>query len=425
VAPPVGLTAQQELARQTAQRLRTEYQQAKARPDGDPLAPLRPIAERKPLGININAELGRRFGTEATSADPIFGTEFRLDAAKDIVGLGKNLSENGFESITDLDARNNLIDRIATGVLDNRPAFQNLTPDEKASIAEEILKHPDYQSKLGEILTGHLKPDEVISHEGIEEAKAKLDQAEKSLADKKTEDQQTVVDRAATKGRLSRYELQQDGSKGEKQEQLENLEKQEAETADRAVDLLAALRDSLGEDDIAKLEGEVRRKVGAGEALAHGNEQKMGEFLSLDQEVKSARKMIGELQSERGELTQKLAELDGRFSVLPDEIKQSQVERDGADNAFMSAAKTKAVQETALIGKLNAMFGEAGNSVLAEEIVQRNEVYQKWLREQAEIAKDADGEKVAREMESRWDRRDPKSKAPKIKEKVVDRDYET
>ncbi|MDP3998369.1 MAG: hypothetical protein Q8P89_02040, partial [bacterium] len=46
VAPPVGLTAQQELARQTAQRLRTEYQQAKARPDGDPLAPLRPIAER-------------------------------------------------------------------------------------------------------------------------------------------------------------------------------------------------------------------------------------------------------------------------------------------------------------------------------------------------------------------------------------------
>ncbi|MDP3998584.1 MAG: hypothetical protein Q8P89_03130, partial [bacterium] len=214
-------------------------------------------------------------------------------------------------------------------------------------------------------------------------------------------------------------------SKGEKQEQLENLEKQEAETADRAVDLLAALRDSVGEDDIAKLQGDVKRKMEAGEALARGNETMMGDFLSLDGEVKNARKRIDELQCERGELTQKLAELDGRLAVLSNEIRQSQVERDGSENAFMSVVKTKAVQETALIGKLNAMFQEAGNSVLAEEIVQRNEVYQKWLREQTEIAKDADGEKVAKGMESRWDRIDPKSKAPKIKEGVVGRDYET
>lgn len=422
---PVGLTAEQELARQTAQRLRTEYQRVKAEPDGDPLAPLRSIAERKPLGVNVNAELGRRFGTEATSADPRFGTEFRLDAAKDIVSLGKNLSENGFESIVDRNKRNNLIDRIVAGALDNRPAFQNLTPDEKASIAEEILKHPDYQSKLGEVLTGHLKPDEVISQEGVEEAKAKLDQAEKNYADKNTEYQQTVVDQAVTKGGLSRFEPKPDGSKGDKQERLENLEQQEAEMADKAIDMLADIRDIVGERDMDKLQGDVKRKVEAGETLDPGKEAKMGDFLSLDREVKYARKMLGDLRSERGELTQKLAELNGRLAALPDEVRQLQVERDGADNAFRSAANAKAVQEMTLLGKLNTMFQEAGNKVLEAEIVQRNEVYQKWQHEQAKIANDADGEKVTKAMESRWDRIDPKSKAPKIKEKVVDRDYET
>lgn len=418
VTPATPLTSEQEVAAQRGAELRKAYQESLAKKE-DAMASLMPIVERPSPDFNAEEQLKRRVGTEATPANPGTAEGARLDQAKGNAALAEKFDKEGFDALTDVQ-KDALTNQVINGVLDIRPMYRSLSPEEKKAIAQEILKNPVSQDQVRELLKGRLNPEEAVSDEGILEAKARFDTAEANLTGKRTEQTDKTTERATVRANLDEFEVRADGTQGDKLRVLETLEADEFDNQDRVAESRTELRDAMtSDDDMRLLEEEVRRKMGAGEAMTNSFEIEMQEVLQRENELR----VLEELRTERANLTTRMGELETELAALPGEIARLQAERDLAENAFGNARNTKAAKEQELVRKLERIFAEAGNKVLDKDIKDRFEAQKKLAEEQLKEANDKDGGKVSRGLQSRYDRFEGPNNVHRVNKNRVNADW--
>ncbi|OGH12389.1 MAG: hypothetical protein A2857_01490 [Candidatus Levybacteria bacterium RIFCSPHIGHO2_01_FULL_36_15] len=420
--PAPGLTAEQQLNRSTAKRFNETFQTTKGE---DPFAALRE-REQVDLHIDFDKQINARIGTEVTPVEmPVVGgvagnaEGIRMNAAKNAAELGKRVQEKGYDALTD-PAEKTALQNELINVINLRPAFDSLKPEEKTALAEAMLRNPDYQAKLGEILAGRVNVDmDPKLVEGLKEAAAKRDGAKEDVDKKRKEVTQKQEEVRRNKAELDRFTIDRDETLPDGRvvyvvgDKLSELRVREAnETLDNT-----AVNDGLGElglagmteDEIKELRTQVSEKMKNGTfdlAAAPYEEQVMSNVITHEQSLDR----LEDLRDERVVLMQDEARLTKEITTLKDEVKALREAANKADDVFDTAKAAKDKQEEAYVQGLKNMFRDAGRGVLDDELKQRAESYKTWLTEQKKNAKDADTEKIARVMGSRYERAERKGK---------------
>ena len=389
----------------------------------DPLAALKPVEGRKPLDVDLDTQLKRRFGTEGTPLSTEEQT--RLDSAKTLGDTAKALAENGFESLTDTQ-KDALIDSLITDVLDKRPAFDDLDPDEKDAIAIDMLQNPAYEKKVGEILAGRLKPEEVIEvSQKLAEAQGGFDEAAQALGNKQREAHTALVDRFAVEGQLDEFKpATAAGTKGAKLDELETLRVDEP--VNRA-DIDNGINDlkSRGktDTDINTMKTQVAEKIARGEPITDPDEMMVSDVLDIQKDIDR----IGELEIEHADLETERQRLNQRLRDLPNEITELRNTRDEKETQLVDARNQKMLQEQGVVEGMKRATSDAANEFLADEIQKRAAEYQNQLKEMLDQTKDADEQRLIKGMQSRWDRAEIKGDRIRftIKKGAVNTDMRT
>lgn len=414
-----ALTPEQQQNQEVANRLRQKLEATAE----DPLASLKMVEERKPLAVDLDTQLKRRFGTEGTPLSPEEQTRF--NQAKELGDTAKALAESGFESLTDVQ-KNTLTDSLVAGTLDKRPAFQGLADEEVDAIATEMLKNPDYQKKVGELLANGLSPDEAIeASRNFAEAQRVFDEAAQAFNNKRQEAHTTLVDRFAVERQLDEFKpIGAAGTKGAKLDELETLRVDEPTNRTDIIDATDNLKLSGKTDaDIELMKTQVAEKISKGEAITDPDEMMVQDMLDLQKEIDR----IGDLEIEWADLELEKDRLNQRLLDIPDEMSELQHTRDEKENELLAARGQKMLQEQSVIENLRRVAPNAGNEILDAEIQKRAAEYQNQLKEMLDQAKDVDEQRLIKRMQSRWDRSERKGDSIRftIKKGQVNTDMRT
>jgi len=411
------LTPEQQRNQGVADNLRQRLEAAAE----DPLAALKPVEERPPLSVNLDKELDRRFGVEG--APKTADEQTRFDQAKTLGDAAKALTENGYESLTP-DQQNELVASLTLNVLDRRPAFYGLAPDEKTAIAIDMLSNPTYQKKVGEILAGRLKPEEVIeASKPLIEAQTAFDEAQQALTNRGNERLGARVDLVNVEMEMDEFNATTKfGAVGGKFEELERLRADESynrSEVDNTVDYLKVIS-GKSDADINLIKSQVAEKLARGEAITDPDERMISDMLDLQKDIDR----IGELEIEHADLDKEGQRLNQRLLELPNEITEFQHTRDEKENELVDARNQKMLQEQSVIEGMIRVAPNAANEFLADENQKRAAEYQNQLKEMLDQTKDADEQRLIKKMQSRWDRAEIKGNNIRftIKKEAVNKD---
>lgn len=413
MSKPTGLTPDQERLWDAGARFSAKYQATK---DTDPLAALKEIEKPKEFeDADIERAMLTRIGTDVTPALDDRGnftkTEQgqRLQQAAEAAKIAKGFTEKGYDALIPT-VKDKVRDDFIKEVLDRRPAFANLSIDQKKAMAEAKLRDPEYQVKLAELLDGKINIDlDPKLAKDLEETTVKKAEADRLLTEQKAKMKSTQEAIRRNKAELDRFSARQEKRlpngtvvEGPGDKYMELQDRMELEAGERLdVDKeIKFLKDQgLDDDAIKTLRKDVKEKVNNGTfdyAKATETERVAASLIEHEDDLDKLEDLKQEqvdLAAHDTRLVKDLQELKTQYDEL---YKNAKVANDALDNAYNAKEK----QEEEYVRGLQNLFNDTGRGMMSEEVRQRGESYKKWLDEQVKNAKDGDSKKVATALET-------------------------
>lgn len=391
-------------------------------------------ATQKPEELRQKAaeKLPKAFGTEKNPPASGSAAETRLNNAKAVAERATLLAEKGYDAIPAAEQLT-LQGDVIKNVLDGRPAFASLDPAEKKAIAIGMLKDPEAQKMVAEVLAGRMDaemlPDAL--RDEFDNAVDKLKNADVEAAKAGVEIIQARVDLAvatATRDEFMDYSRNTPpGVKGAKHDEyVRNMTEKDALQGkidgrkdwwrnEKATDFARTNgvdenhpdAQQAGEQWIASLEATVKQKlaVNTDPSTFNADETAMAEMLEWDGEVKRIDKFAEELTNATAKIDELTKKLDG--GPPPGELQQKHVDalnaqRD-AQGELSNVTVKKAVQEQKLVKDIEGTIAEAVNQYVDNSIEARMNHLAAQDQELKNQAKTAMENTLADRFKDRWD----------------------